>query len=391
MDYLSMAKAIQEELVENRRYLHQHAELGYELPKTKEYVLKQLRSYGYEPVELGGGIVCTCGQGNKTIMLRADMDALPQEEATGLEFACHDGACHSCGHDGHMTMLLGAARLLKENEKELNGIVKFVFQPAEEILSGAKGMIEAGVLKNPKVDVAMGLHLNFGDTGIEFMKPGNIATCSGGMMAGADAFKITVTGGAAHGSTPEKGKNALSAAANIVMALQQMPTLEISCDEPAMISICKMISGTASNVIPDKAVLEGSIRTFETESRNFMKKRLQEISQSVAELWGCQCQTEYLLECGPNVNDENLFKEMTGYCSEIMDRVQTLIPLRGSEDFAAYSEKIPTFFTLLVAGGKEEGYTYAMHDPRATFDENVLQYGVAMLCHCANQWLKNNG
>lgn len=165
------------------------------------------------------------------------------------------------------------------------------------------------------------------------------------MMAGADAFKITVTGSAAHGSTPEKGKNAL----------------------------------------------EGSIRTSETESRIFMKKRLQEISQSVAELWGCQCQTEYLLECGPNVNDENLFKEMTGYCSEIMDRVQELIPLRGSEDFAAYSEKIPTFFTLLVAGGKEEGYIYAMHDPRATFDENVLQYGVAMLCHCANQWLKNNG
>lgn len=390
MDYLSKAKAIQHELVEYRRYLHKHAELGYDLPKTKEYVVKQLRSYGYEPMEIGGGIVCTCGNDGKTIMLRADMDALPQQEDTGLDFACEDGACHSCGHDGHTTMLLGAARLLKENESELNGTVKFVFQPAEEILSGAKGMIEAGVLEDPKVDVAIGVHLNFGDTGIEFMKPGNMAACSGGMMAGADAFKVTVTGRAAHGSMPEKGKNALSAAANIVVALQQMPALEVSCDESAMISICKMTSGTASNVIPDSAVLEGSIRTFETESRKFMKKRLEELSGSVAEMWGCESKVEYTLECGPNVNDEKLFEEMTGYCSQIMEPVQKLIPLRGSEDFAAYSEKIPTFYTLVVAGGKQEGYTYAMHDPRSTFDEEVLQYGAAMFCHCADQWLKNN-
>ena len=390
MNYLSMAEAIQDELIKHRRYLHQNAELGFELPKTKAYVIEQLKSYGYEPKEIGGGIVCTCGSDGKTLMIRADMDALPQDEATGLDFACKDKACHSCGHDGHTAMLLGAAKILKENEANLKGIVKFVFQPAEETLSGAKTLIEAGVLENPKVDAAMGVHLNFGDNGIEHMTPGNMATHIGGMMAGADALKITVKGITAHGSMPEKGKNALSASANIVVAIQQLQTLEVSCDESAMMSICKFVCGTASNIIPDEAVMEGSIRTFTTESRALMKSRLVEISEAIAKMWGCEATVEFPMECGPNVNDEKFSKEMVGYCEEIMERVQELAPLRGSEDFSFYSEKVPTFFSVLCAGGKEEGYNYSMHDPRATFDENALKYGVAMFCHCADRWLSNN-
>lgn len=164
MNFLERANELFDEMVECRRHIHRNAECGMELPLTVEYVSEKLRSYGYEPKPVAGGIVCTVGSGERTMLLRGDMDALPQTEVSGVPFACETGACHSCGHDMHTTMLLGAAKMLKECESELKGTIKLMFQPGEELLEGAKAMIKAGVLENPVVDCAMAIHCYPGDS-----------------------------------------------------------------------------------------------------------------------------------------------------------------------------------------------------------------------------------
>ena len=387
--YKTRSQEIYEEIIENRRYLHQHAELGFDLDQTRAFVTEKLKSYGYEPSELGGGITATVGKPGKTIMLRADMDALPQEEASGLPFACTSGACHSCGHDAHVAMLLGAARLLKENEDELQGTVKFCFQPCEELLSGAKSMIDAGILVNPQVDAAMGMHINYGPVDHDY----HVGTFFYGeekFCSSADAFEITITGKSAHGSTPHAGVNALSAAANIVVALQQFFTLQQPSDETSVLSVCSLHSGSASNIIPEKAVMQGTIRTYSRPNRNYLLKRLEEIAKQTAAVWGAEAEVDIFISTPPNVNDPELTAEMGTYCREVLDDVRLAEPQSFSEDFAYYGEYVPTFFGMLYAGGPDEGYPYKLHDPHATFDETVMPYGVAAFCQCATRWLENH-
>ena len=387
--FLEEATAMKSEIIANRRYIHQHAELGFELPDTVAYVMQKLKEYGYEPAFIGGGVVCVCGSGGKTIMLRADMDALPQKEVSGLEFSCKSGtACHSCGHDCHTAMLLGAAKLLKEHEGELAGTVKLVFQPGEETLRGAKTLIEAGVLENPKVDAAMGLHMNFGPCGPHNLEVGTLVYAMS--MSSADEFEVIVNGKTAHGGSPFAGISALSAAANIVTAVQQLASLEVPCDEATVISFGSFNSGSASNIIPDEAVLTGSIRAFSRENRERVKKRFVELCKQVAGNWNAQCEVKFVNEVGPNVNAAVLTEEMIQYCNEVMKRVDLIPPIKGSEDFANYGEYIPTFFANICAGGLKEGYNYAMHNPHATLDEEALPYGSAVMVNCAMKWLENH-
>lgn len=388
--YLEMAKNIKEDLVSWRRYIHSNAELGFDLPKTIAFVESQLRSFGYEPISLGGGITCTAGNGSPVILLRADMDALPQDEESGLEFSCKTGACHSCGHDAHTTMLLGAAKLLKENERELKGTVKFVFQPAEELLQGSKSMIEAGVLDNPKADVAMALHLNFGPCGNHDMRAGVLAYNEHAAMASADEFHIKVAGKSAHGAFPELAKSALKTAANIVVELEQLVEKEISRDEIVALSCGQIHSGNTANIIPDNAEISGSIRTFSNETRLYIKKRLEEISNQIANEQGTSVQIEYPVSVPPTVNNIELTKEMVGYCEEVMDKVQKMEPVRASEDYANISISIPSFYATISAGDVRDGYEYAMHNPKARIDENALPYGAAVFCNCATKWLENH-
>lgn len=387
--FLTEAQALQEEMTENRRYLHANAETGFDLPKTVAFITEKLKSYGYTPVQLGGGVVCTCGVPGKTLMIRADMDALPQQEESGLDFACKDGACHSCGHDAHVTMLLGAAKILKQHESELKGTVKFLFQPAEELLSGAKSMIKAGALENPKVDAAMGFHINFGPDDPTY-QVGTLCYGAEKFCASGDAFEITVTGKSAHGSTPHVGINALSAAANIVVALQQFFTLQVPADEPSIMSICSFHSGVASNIVPDKAVLQGSIRTYTRDNRMFLLKQLEEISSKTAELWNAKADVNFFISTGPNMNNRELTEEMSSYCREILDDVRVIPPQTFSEDFAYYGEHVPTFFGMLYAGGPSLGHNYSLHDPHATLEESAMPYGSAAFCQCALRWLENH-
>ena len=390
VNILEEARMIREELIRNRRYLHQNAELGFALPKTKAYLLKELRAYGYDPQIVGEGIVCLCGGGGRTIMLRADMDALPQKEVTGLDFASQEEACHSCGHDGHMAVMLGAAKLLKEHEKELMGTVKIIFQPGEELLSGSRKMIEAGVLENPKVDAAMAFHLGFGPSELYENTVGRLAYSPHKMLPSADAFEITVKGKSAHGSAPYAGISALNAAANIIVAVQQLLCLEVPCTEPSVISICRLTSGASSNIIPDEAVMQGSIRAYTRENRQFLKERLAEISQNIGINWRTEISVVFTHGVGPTINDPQLSEELAAYCGEVMKEVTVIPQLAYSEDFSNYGEYVPAFFASLCAGRPEEGYAFSLHDPAAVFDEEALVYGAAAFSNAAMKWLENH-
>lgn len=388
--YLEEALAMREEIVAHRRYLHQHAELGFELTETVAYVCKVLRSYGCEPRLLGGGVTCTIGQGTPVILLRADMDALPQEEQSGLDFACRDGACHPCGHDAHTSMLLAAAKLLKVHETELAGTVKLCFQPAEELLKGSQAMIDAGILDDPKVDAAIGFHMNFGDNGYEDMRPGVLLYAEHQAMASADEFQITVKGASAHGSTPFRGVSAAHVASAIVTALQQLLPMEVDAGEQAILSVGSVHSGSAANIVPAEAVIKGSFRTFSPQARDYLRQRLPELAGGIASAWRAEAETEYTIGVAPNVNDEALTQEMVRYASEVMKKVQVIKPVKGSEDFANLCGHVPTFFANICAGGVKEGYIYSMHNPKARLDEDALPYGAALHATCAANWLSHH-
>lgn len=388
--YLEEAQAMREEIVAHRRYLHQHAELGFELTETVAYVCKTLRGYGYEPQLLGGGVTCTVGNGAPVILLRADMDALPQTEESGEPFASQTGACHSCGHDAHTAMLLGAAKILKAHESELKGTVKLCFQPAEELLKGSQAMIDAGILNDPKVDAAMGLHVNFGANGYEDMRPGVLLYAEHQAMASGDEFRITVKGLSAHSSTPFNGVSAAHVASAIVTALQQILPMEVDAYEQAVLSVGSMHCGSAANIIPDEAVISGSFRTFSVQTRDYLKRRVPELASGIASAWRATAETEYTIGVAPNVNDEDLTREMAGYASEVMKKVQVIRPVKGSEDFANLCEHVPTFFANLCAGGEKEGYFYSMHNPKARLDEDALPYGTALHVTCAMNWLSHH-
>lgn len=252
--FIEQAKLIKEEIISYRRVIHSNPEVGQELPKTKKYVMDKLVEFGYSPEEIcESGIVATI-KGNKpgkTFLLRADMDALPIAEKTSCDFKSTNGCMHACGHDMHTAMLLGAARLLKENQDEIEGTIKLVFQPDEEGFTGSKKMIKAGVLENPKVDAALAMHVHSGT-------PSNVVLCGlGTSIAGCNRFRIVVKGKGCHGAMPETGIDPINIAAHIYLAIQTILTREISATESAVVTIGKFVGGDVPNVIPEEVVMEG--------------------------------------------------------------------------------------------------------------------------------------
>lgn len=387
---LEEAMSMKEETIAIRRQIHENAELGFDLPKTRKLVTGTLCAIGCDPKPLGGGITCTIGNGAPVLLLRADMDALPQTEDTNLPFACKNGACHSCGHDAHTAMLLTAAKIFKAHENELSGTVKLMFQAGEETLLGSQKMIDAGILENPKVDAAMGLHVNFGPCGDFDLHPGTLAYAAHQMMPSADEFKITVKGRSAHGSCAFQGISAVSAASAIITALQQLLALELPSDEQAILSIGSLHGGNASNVIPDEAVIMGNFRAYNPQYRTLLKTRVSEIAGGIAKAWRAEAVTEYIAGVAPNINEPDLASEMAGYAAQVMDKVEVIPPVKGSEDFANLCSHVPTFFANVCAGSPEDGYAYSMHNPKATLDEDALPYGAAVHVVCAMKWLANH-
>lgn len=391
------AAALQEEIKAHRLWLHTHAETGFDLTETKPYVKSTLTEMGYTVQECGkAGLVTTVGKpGGKVILLRADMDALPIAEEADVDFACKNGRMHACGHDMHTAMLLGAAKILKAHESELGGMVKLMFQPAEEIFEGSRDMIASGVLENPRPDAALMIHV----AARMPLPAGTVVVSAPGVSApAADYFTIRVHGKGCHGSAPQNGIDPLTAAAHILIALQEIHARELSASDEAVLTIGTFHAGEAGNVIPDTATMGGTIRTYDEKTRAYLKERMTAIAKNVAEAFRASAEVSFGSGCPTLVNDKDLSEKVTGYLKDLLgvNRAFTTADLSGgkpargggSEDFAYVSHEVPSLMLALAAGEPSKGYPYPQHHPKVKFDESVLSTGAAVFVDCAINYLR---
>ena len=390
MNYYERAAALREELIENRRYFHTNAEVGLNMPKAKAYVLKKLKEYGLDPKECGMGVTATLGRGGKTILLRADMDALPMAEESGLEFACPTGQqAHTCGHDFHAAMLLTAAKLLKESEDQLEGTVKFMFQPAEETFEGSKDMIEHGILEDPKPDAALAYHVGPGKMPVGIF----MYNAGGTLMFSMDGFEIHIKGRGSHGAFPHMAVDPINIGAHIHLALQELIARECDPSNACVLTVGQFHAGSAPNIIPESAVLEGTIRTNKAEEREKLIRRLKEVAEGTAAVYGGTAEVSFPCGVPTLVCDAALTNEMVGYMKELPIPGLMGVPnisASASDDFALITERIPSAYMYLSAGYQDERGAYSSHNPKVQFNEDVLPVGAACLAHCAKQWLKHH-
>ena len=386
------AKILQSELVEIRREIHRNAEVGTQLPHTKALVKEKLIAYGYEPRDIANSSIVATISGElpgKTMLLRADMDGLAIQEETALDFKCINGAMHGCGHDMHTAMLLGAAKLLKKHQNLIHGNVKLLFQEDEEGFTGAKSVIEDGVLENPKVDAAMALHVNSGT-------PSNMVLCGlGHFMAGCTLFRIEVSGVSCHGAMPENGIDPINIAAHIYLSLQEIAAREVAAQDPCVLTIGKFAGGQTPNIIPEKAVLEGTIRYKNKETGDRIFERIQEISNLCAQSFRGKAAVTEIASAPPLINNDEMMHEFCDDIKQFIAPQQVMILPQGgmgSEDFASFSYRVPVAYLLLGAGTSQENEAYGkpMHNQCVVFNEDVLCLGSSILTICAMNWLNKH-
>lgn len=393
-----LAKGIQGELVENRRLLHQIAEIGLELPKTVEFITKKLIEYGYQPQKCGNGIVANVGKNKlgKTILLRADMDALPMREEAEVPFASDNGNMHACGHDFHTAMLLGCAKMLKTVENNIEGNIKLMFQPAEETLEGAKHMVEHGVMENPKVDVAMMLHVV---AGLDLPEDGVlVALGEQAVTSSVDIFRIDVYGKGGHGAMPQDTIDPINIAVHIYEALQILNSREVEAKQNFVLTIGELKCGSAFNIIPDYGFLKGTLRTYHPETREFVKKRMVEIAEQTAKAFRGKAKVEFITE-GPSVINEPKFRaDALRYLKEVLeDDVKdgktyvggNFEKMTGSEDFGFITDQVPGLLLGFVTGTQKNGYNFPLHHPKALFNEKDMWKGALAYCQVAMRWLED--
>ena len=367
---------------------------------TKAFVKAKLEEMGYQPQDCGpGGLVVLAGgkKPGKCFLIRGDMDALPIQEEAEVDFASENpGKMHACGHDTHAAMMLGAAKLLKEHEDELQGTVKLLFQPGEETLEGAESCVKAGVLENPHVDAAMMIHSM---TGMP-MPHGVMLIMDGGRgMASCDQYKITVKGKGGHGAMPHLTIDPITAAAHIHVALAEIHSRELTSGTFGVITTGKFQAGVASNVIADTAVMEGTIRTGDEATEEMLMQRVKEIAESVGKAYRCEVDVEFVGHCPPNISDKEVSASAVKYMTELLG--QAAVPASvamgdsnkisgGSEDFAFISTKVPSVSMMLAVGNPENGYCYPQHHPKARFDDSKLFEGAAAYAYVAARWLEEH-
>lgn len=381
MNFEKRADELRPKIIEDRRYLHCHAEFGMKLPETVSYVTKRLKEIGLQPVSCGGGIICDIGEGEKTVLLRADMDALKVIEENDLPFCSQTEISHMCGHDLHTAMLLGTAALLKEEEANLKGRVRLMFQPGEEVMAGAKAMIDAGVLENPKVDAAFSMHV------ITTMDNGVLAYKKGSAFSSIDIFKIRIEGKGGHGSALEYTVDPIKAAFLIYQGVEGIVARETSMFHSATCSIGHVEAGSMYNVIPESALLEGTLRCFDDRDREKILKRLQHVIDGVSLATGTKCTME--ISSNPSLkNDPALCEKIAPYLSEIQGLLvrETSAPSTASEDFALISEKVPTMYMFFGVGNKAAAPN---HNAKAIFAEDKMYLGSAAMALAAVKYLEN--
>lgn len=389
--FLVRAKELEQDILKDRRHIHRNPEVGAVLPETCSYIVKRLKEMGIEPeICADYGVVARLGKKGKTFMLRADMDALPMGEDSGLSFASpYSDRAHTCGHDTHMAMLLGAARILKENEDHLKGTVKLVFQPDEEGLGGALSMIEAGVLED--VDTAMAVHID------ATMPLGYLTRGVGNAFASNDFFDVKVTGKGGHAARPADAIDVITVMAHIQLAIQTLISREAAPTEVNVISITSVEAGKgAYNILPDEGIMHGTLRTYNADQRELLKRRLREVTAMVGETFRAQAAVEYHGDGIPPVFcDPGLSDDLAKYGDELFGKdyvaKEGFIKV-GSEDFAFYCRKIPAGYFFLGAGPDEHTvWPYGQHNPKVMHNESVLYKGSALEAYCAVRWLEEHG
>ncbi|MEN1760573.1 amidohydrolase [Anoxynatronum sibiricum] len=375
-------EALEEELIALRRDFHAHPEVGFEEHRTAAAVETYLGQLGVSTCRMAGTGVVGMIQGTKqepVLMLRADMDALPVQEETGLLYQSqNEGVMHACAHDAHTAILLVAAKVLMQHREQLKGTIKLVFQPNEEN-AGALPMIEAGVLENPQVDAALGLHV------WTPLKSGTVGLSSGGVMAGLDIFSITMRGAGGHTGYPETARDPVIAAADLIQTAQRIQTREISLMKPTVIMFGKISGGTKANIIPDTVTLEGSIRTLYDDREDRPVQRLRRLAEQVAATHGCTCEMTWFRENIPLINHPAMTRLMTETAARVMGGDTCLLPYASmaSEDFSEFTARVPGAFAFLGAGDEEKKTHYPHHHPKFNIDESVLVKGVELLVKAA--------
>ena len=383
--------AIEEEMKAFRRAIHKNPEISEQEFATCELIANKLKEIGVEVQTFTDktGVIGLIKGGNpgKTIALRADIDALPLQEATDLEFSSKNSmVAHACGHDIHATVLLGCAKILNQRRGEIAGNVKLIFQPAEENLSGAKSMIEAGALENPKVDVIIALHC-WPD-----LPAGSVGVKKGSFMASADTLDITIHGRAGHAAHPHKSIDPIVIAGHVISSLQTIVSREVSPIDSAVITIGKINGGTAANIIADKVDMAGTVRTINKSLRDKMPSMIERVVCKTAESMNGSAVVSYHMGTPPLMNNEELVALIEKTAKEALsdENVLTLESASmGGEDFAFYLEKIPGAMFRLGTSNSNPDTCLALHNPKLIFDEQAISTGTLVMCEAAEAFLRN--
>lgn len=404
--FLKEAKEIREQIIQWRHDIHKIAEVGMETFETAKYVSNELTkmNISHQLIANSSAVVATIGKGDKCILLRGDYDALPMKEEVDIEFKATNGNMHSCGHDLHGASLLGAAKILKVHEDELNGVVKFIFQPGEEIFKGAKACIDDGLLENPKVDCAFALHVNS-------QMPKNILSYGKTPMSSVYGFEIKLKGVGGHGSTPEMCVDPINTGVHIYLALQELVSREASPLDEVALTIGSFNAGSVANIIPNEAILKGTLRTFNPSASELMIKRINEVVKGVAMTYRTEVELNVLSECPSVICDDTMNQLVIDSVRdlewEVYDEIGKLndfglkafqnpnvfyitddMKAMASEDFAFITQEVPSSYCLLGAAYTDGRTLYGQHHPLVEFNDEALENASAIYSAVAMNYLK---
>ena len=381
MDFRAMSKEVAPEVIELRHDFHQHPEASMAEFRTTDRIAEELDKMGipyrrFDPT----GLIATIqgGQPGKTVAPRADIDALSITETADVPFKSqNEGFMHACGHDTHAAMLLGAAMILNKIKDQLKGTVKLLFQPAEEVATGAKLAIAQGALEG--VDMIFGIHI------AGQVPAGVVAICPGVSCSAADIFKIKIIGSAGHGAQPEATRDATVAAAALVMNLQTIVSRELPPTQPVVVTVGKLVSGSRFNIVSGEAYMEGTCRSFDPELHHKLPGIMERIAKETAATFRCEAEVEYHMMTEPLVNDPEALELVKQATAKIVDKPEMLViskPQMGAEDFAEYSVHTQAAFAMVGGGSKEPN-----HSDHIVFDEDSFRTGVALHCQVAYDYL----
>ena len=380
--------ALQAQLVEWRRSIHQKPELGFEETITADFISRKLQEWQipHQTKIAKTGIVATIkGKSpGKVLAIRADMDALPIQEANQVSYrSIHDGKMHACGHDGHVAIALGTAYYLSQHPETISGTVKIIFQPAEEGPGGAKPMIEAGVLRNPNVDAIIGLHI------WNNLPLGTIGVRSGALMAAVECFRCIIYGKGGHGAMPDQTIDSIVVASQIVNALQTIVARNVNPLDSAVVTVGTLHGGTALNVIADSTTMSGTVRYFNPQLEQFIGERIEAIIAGVCQSHGATYDLDYWQLYPPTINHHEITELVGTIAKEVVETPLGVVPecqTMGGEDMSFFLQQVPGCYFFLGSANPDRDLAYPHHHPRFDFDETVLSMGVEIFVRCVEKF-----